>query len=60
VYTGDGFHRRLRVESIFGLITAGSVMVLVFGITCIFFVYRNDPYVNLRIHLVRRRAWNRA
>ena len=54
------FRLGLRVESIFGLITAGSVMVLVFGITCIFFVYRNDPYVNLRMHLVRRRAWSRA
>jgi O-antigen/teichoic acid export membrane protein len=54
------FRLGLRVESIFGLITAGSAMVLVFGLTWIFFVYRNDPYVNLRLPLVRLRAWSRA
>jgi hypothetical protein len=32
---------------------AGSVMVLLFGITWIFFVYRRDPYVDLRPHLGR-------
>lgn len=53
------FRLGLRVESIFGLITAGTAMVLVFGVTWIFFVYRNDPYVDLRIHLVRSLAGNR-
>jgi len=54
------FRLGLGVESIFGLITAGSVMVVVFGITWVFFVFRNDPYVSLRIPLVRRRVWSRA
>jgi O-antigen/teichoic acid export membrane protein len=54
------FRLGLRVESIIGLLTAGSAMVLLFGVTWIFFVYRDDPYVNLRIHLVRLRAWSRA
>jgi len=53
------FRLGVGVESILGLIAAGSVTVLVFGITWIFFVYRNDPYVNLRIPLGRR-AWSRA
>jgi hypothetical protein len=35
-------------------------MFLLFGLTWIFFVYRGDPYVDLRPHLVRLRAWSRA
>ena len=50
----------LQVETIAGLVAAGSAMVVLFGLTWIFFVYRNDPYVDLRSHLVRLRAWSRA
>jgi hypothetical protein len=39
---------------------AGSAMVVLFGLTWIFFVYRDDPYVNMRTHIVRLRAWSRA
>jgi O-antigen/teichoic acid export membrane protein len=54
------FRIGLRVQSITGLAAAGSAMVVVFGLTWVFFVYRNDPYVDLRGHLVRFRAWSRA
>ena len=50
----------LHVESIVGLAAAGSAMMLLFGLTWILFVYRDDPLVDLRPHLVRLRAWNRA
>jgi O-antigen/teichoic acid export membrane protein len=50
----------LQVQSITGLVAAGSTMVLVFGFTWVFFVYRDDPYVNLRPHLIRFCAWARA
>jgi hypothetical protein len=35
-------------------------MVVLFGLTWIFFVYRNDPYVDVQGHLVRLRAGSRA
>jgi O-antigen/teichoic acid export membrane protein len=54
------FRIGLRVETITGLAAAGSAMVVLFGVTWIFFVYRDDPYVNLRGHFVRFRAWSRA
>ena len=50
----------LQVESIVGLAAAGSAMLLLFGLTWILFVYRDDPLVDLRPHLVRLRTWNRA
>src|SRR6185436_779069 len=53
------FKLGLQVETILGLVGAGSVVVL-FIATWIFFVYRDDPYVDLRIHLLRFRAWGRA
>ena len=46
-----------NVESLVGLIAAGSAMVLVFAITWIFFVYRDDPYVDLKTHLGGHRVW---
>ena len=49
-----------QVQSIAGLVTAGCATVLIFGITWILFVYRGDPYVDLKPHLVRFRAWSRA
>jgi len=54
------FRLGLEVQSITGLIAAGSAMVLLFGVTWVGFVYRNDPYFDLRPHLVRLRAWSRA
>jgi hypothetical protein len=54
------FRLGLQVQSLPGLMAAGSVMVVLFGITWIFFVYRQDPYVDLRPHLGRLRAWNKA
>ena len=50
----------LRVQTLPGLVAAGFVMVLLFGITWIFFVYRQDPYVDLRPHLSRLRTWSKA
>jgi len=50
----------LQVASIVGLAAAGSAMMLLFGLTWILFVYRDDPLVDLRPHLVRLRTWNRA
>jgi hypothetical protein len=54
------FKMRLDVQTIRGLIAAGSAMMVVFGVTWICFVYRNDRYVDLRGHLGRLRAWSRA
>jgi len=34
--------------------------VFLFAVTWIFFVYRDDPYVNLRGHIFRFRVWSRA
>jgi hypothetical protein len=53
------FRLGLHVQSFPGLMAAGSVMVLLFGITWIFFVYRRDPYVDLRPHLGRLRRGTR-
>jgi O-antigen/teichoic acid export membrane protein len=50
----------LDVQTIAGLATAGSATLVVFALTWIFFVYRNDPFVDLQPRLVRLRAWNRA
>jgi len=54
------FKLGLHVQSITGLVAAGSAMLVLFGLTWIFFVYRDDPYVDLRVHLVRFRGWSRA
>jgi O-antigen/teichoic acid export membrane protein len=48
------------VQNLGGLVVAGSAMVVLFGLTWIFFVYRHDPYVDVRPQLVRLRAWARA
>ncbi|HSL20182.1 MAG TPA: oligosaccharide flippase family protein [Vicinamibacterales bacterium] len=50
----------LQVETILGLAAAGAAMVVVFGLTWILYVYRGDPYVDLRPHLVRFRVGSRA
>jgi O-antigen/teichoic acid export membrane protein len=47
------FRLGLQVRDVSGLVAAGCAMVLLFGATWILFVYRNDPYVDLRTQLVR-------
>ena len=37
-----------HVQGMAGLVAAGVAMVLLFAVTWVFFVYRNDPYVDLR------------
>src|SRR5439155_1561906 len=54
------FKLGLEVQSMTGLIAAGSAMVVLFGVIWVCFVYRNDPYVDLRPRLGRLRAWSRA
>jgi O-antigen/teichoic acid export membrane protein len=54
------FRLGIGVQSLTGLAVAGSAMVLLFGLTWIFFVYRNDPYVDVLGQLGRFRAWSRA
>jgi O-antigen/teichoic acid export membrane protein len=47
----------LQVRDMIGLVAAGSAMVVLFALTWVFFVYRDDPFVDLRIHLMRFRPW---
>jgi O-antigen/teichoic acid export membrane protein len=47
----------LQVRDMIGLVAAGSAMVVVFALTWVFFVYRDDPFVDLRLHLMRFRPW---
>ena len=54
------FKLGLDVQTIAGLAVAGCAMMVLFGLTWIFFVYRDDPYVDLRDHLGRFRGWSRA
>jgi O-antigen/teichoic acid export membrane protein len=48
---------QLNVQSLTGLIAAGSAMLLLFAITWVGFVYRDDPYVDLRAQRGGRRVW---
>src|SRR2546426_420830 len=50
------FKLGLDVRSLGGLAGAGVAMVLLFGVTWVVFVYRNDPYVDLRGRLAGLRA----
>jgi O-antigen/teichoic acid export membrane protein len=50
----------LQVDTLIELVAAGSAAVTVFAVIWIFFVYRGDPYVDLRGHVGRFRAWSRA
>jgi len=50
------FKLHLDVRSLAALTGAGVAMVVVFAVTWVFFVYRNDPYVDLRAWLPRVRA----
>jgi O-antigen/teichoic acid export membrane protein len=54
------FRVSLQVRSLPGLIAAAGAMAVVFAFTWVWFVYRDDPYVNLRAQLPTVRAWVRA
>ena len=54
------FKLGLEVRSLGGLAGAGVAMVVLFGVMWVFFVYRHDPYVDLRARLPLLRAWSRA
>jgi O-antigen/teichoic acid export membrane protein len=45
------------VQSLTGLVAAGSAMVVVFAITWLAFVYRDDPYVDLKGYIGAGRGW---
>ena len=51
---------QLDVRGLLGLAASGVAMVVVFGVTLIFFVYRNDPYLDLRAWLPRLRIPRRV
>jgi O-antigen/teichoic acid export membrane protein len=54
------FKLSLQVQTLVGLAAAGSAVVVLFALTWIFFVYRDDPYVDLRGHVLQLRRWSRA
>jgi O-antigen/teichoic acid export membrane protein len=54
------FRLGVQVQSVSGLAAAGSAMMLLFGLTWVFYVYRDDPFVDMRTHVFRLRAWGRA
>jgi O-antigen/teichoic acid export membrane protein len=54
------FKLSVQVQTLADLALAGSAVVALFALTWIFFVYRDDPYVDLRGHVVRLRQWSRA
>jgi O-antigen/teichoic acid export membrane protein len=49
------FRFSLEVRDMVGLVAAGSAMTVLFALIWLFYVYRDDPFVNLRSHLVRFR-----
>ena len=50
----------LGVRGLVGLVSAGAVMALVFGLVWVLFVYRNDRYVEMRFRIPLLRASSRA
>ncbi len=54
------FKLGLDVRGLSGLAVAGLAMTALVGLTWGFFVYRHDPYVDLRARLPMLRAWSRA
>jgi O-antigen/teichoic acid export membrane protein len=54
------FRHGVQVATISGLAVAGSAMMLLFSVTWVFYVYRDDPYVDVRTPMVWLRAWSRA
>jgi O-antigen/teichoic acid export membrane protein len=54
------FKLHLDVRGIAALVGSGLAVTLVFAVIWVFFVYRNDPYVDLRAWLPRLRSWVRV
>jgi hypothetical protein len=54
------FKAGLDVRTLPGLAGAGVAMTVVFAAVWVFFVYRDDPYVDLRSRLVALRAGGKA
>jgi len=54
------FKTALDVRTLPGLAGAGVAMLVVFGLVWVLFVYRNDPYVDLRGRLIALRAGGRG
>jgi O-antigen/teichoic acid export membrane protein len=54
------FRMQLQVSDISGFAVAGVAMMVLFALTWVFYVYRGDPYVDVRTHVIRLRAWGRA
>ena len=54
------FKLGLDVRTVGELAGAGVAMAGLFALTWVFFVYRNDPYIDLRAWLPRLRAWSRV
>jgi hypothetical protein len=54
------FRLGLDVRSLGGIAAAGVAMMLLFALTWVFFVYRDDPYVDLRGRLAGPRVAERA
>jgi len=50
----------LNVRGLAELAGAGIASVVLFGLTWLFFVYRNDPHVDLRTRLPRLQVWRRV
>jgi hypothetical protein len=49
-----------QVHGFGGLFVSGVAMMVLFAAIWVAFVYRGDPYVDVRAPLVRLRAWSRA
>jgi O-antigen/teichoic acid export membrane protein len=54
------FRFSVQVDSLPGLLAAAIASVVVFGPTWVWFVYRGDPYVDLRAQLPVVRGWVRT
>jgi O-antigen/teichoic acid export membrane protein len=54
------FEYGVDLEGLIGMMAAGSGMSVLFAVIWVFFVYRDDRFVNLQPHLIRLRAWSRA
>jgi O-antigen/teichoic acid export membrane protein len=53
------FRLGIQVQGLGGLAVAGTAMTALFALTCVGFVYRNDPYVNLG-RFAPSRVWSRT
>lgn len=54
------FEQGVDLEGLTRMLAAGSGMGVLFAVIWVFFVYRDDRFVNLQPHLIRLRAWSRA